>query len=106
MAQGVYAPVESRVDVGALVRATTTSLGMSLKEFAITTGMDESTLTKALRGAAPLDLWKLCRLPLTWWQTFLPKLASALIQAWFSEVTVDVRMAKADLRDERKKERA
>lgn len=106
MAQGIYSPRRvARVDVGGLVIDAWKASDLEQKEAAILAEWDHATLSRALRQQAPLDLWKMTAWPLRFWQAFLPLLGKALITTWW-EGRVDLEMAKASLRDERKKESA
>jgi hypothetical protein len=87
------------IDLGRLIDETLRVIDMSHKEAALTATMDPPQWTRALRGEQPLDLWKLRYLPLRFWQVFLPKFASALIQAWFDETVGERRMVRAELKD-------
>lgn len=91
--------VAGGVDVGAIAERTTMEVGMSLKELALTCEYpDSSTLCRAFKGQAPLDLWHLRHAPIKWWQVFLMKLSSALIEAWWDTRIGERQMLKADLR--------
>jgi hypothetical protein len=90
--------VESGVDVGALAAQCLVELGMTHKECWIVCGYgDGAQWHRALKGEAPLDLWRLRHLSIKWWQLFLPRLASALIQQFFSDLSVPYRMARASV---------
>lgn len=84
--------------VGDLARRTTLELGMTDKEVAYVQGYpDSSQWCKALKGEAPLDLLRMVRLPIRFWQLFLPKLASALIAQHFEDLFGTPKMAKAEM---------
>lgn len=92
MAQGRYTRVETApVNVGAIIRETNREVDMSLKEVALVTGIDPATLSRALDGDGPLDLWRFSLLPMRWWRVFLMKLSSALIATWFDERVSDMK---------------
>jgi hypothetical protein len=90
--------VESGVDVGSLVAKCVADLEMTHKDAWVTCGYgDGAQWHRALKGEAPLDLWKLRHLSIKFWQLLLPRLASALIQQFFSDLSVPYRMARADI---------
>jgi len=90
--------VESGVNVGALIDQVCRELDMTHKDAWITCGYgDGAQWHRALKGEAPLDLWKLRNLPIKFWQLFLPKLASALIQRFFTDLEIPYRMTRADV---------
>ncbi len=92
MAQGRYTRVETApVNVGGIIRDTNREVDMSLKEIALVTGTDPATLTRALDGDGPIDLWRFSLLPMRWWRVFLMKLSSALIVSWFDEQVSDIK---------------
>jgi hypothetical protein len=89
MAQGVYRKSTSPIDVGVLIRDTCREIDMTLKEAALIQGIDFATWSRALSGAAPLDLWHLASLPMRFHRVFLMKFSSALIVSWFDERVVE-----------------
>lgn len=97
--------VSDGVHVGALIDQVCRELDMPHKEAWLICGYgDGAQWHRALKGEAPLDLWKLRHLPIRFWQVLLPKLASALIQRFFTDLTVPYRMVRADV-DERESEK-
>jgi hypothetical protein len=91
--------VNDGVDVGGLVADCLRELDICHKEAWMVAGYgDGAQWHRALKGQAPLDLWKLRHLPIQFWQKFLPKLASSLIQQFFVDVAEPYRMAKADVK--------
>lgn len=94
------------IDVGAIAAEAVIECGMSHKEAAIIQGYpDGSQWSKALKGQAPLDLWAMRHLPNRYWQVFLPKLASALIRQFWTDLSSDFTMLKADLKPKTESEK-
>lgn len=93
MAQGRYTRVVAPVDLGVIFRETCREIDMSLKEVALVTGSDPATLSRALDGDGPLDMWRVSTMPMRWWRVFLMKLSAALIVSWFDERVEDARKA-------------
>lgn len=92
--------VAQGVDVGSIVATCLRELDLTHKDAWITCGYgDGAQWHRALKGEAPLDLWKLRLLPIRFWQLFLPRFASALIQSYFDNLCEPLRMARAELRD-------
>lgn len=92
MAQGRYTRVESApVNIGAIVRDTNREVDMSAKEMSLVTGVDPATLSRALDGDGPIDLWRFSLLPMRWWRVFLMKFSGALIASWFDERVSDLK---------------
>jgi len=89
--------VDHGVNVGALVSEALHDCDMQHKEAYLTCGLDAAGWSRSLCGKQPLDLWKLRHMPIRWWQSFLAKLASALIKQMFSDFSTDLKMAKATL---------
>lgn len=96
--------VEDGVDLGGLIVKAMGEAELTHTAMWMDQGYpDGSQWAKALRGQAPLDLWrmrKLCtsRPHMVFWSVFLSKLASALIARSFNQLFEPVRMAKADIR--------
>jgi len=103
--------VEDGIDVGDLIVKAMGEAELSHTAMWIDQGYpDGSQWAKALRGQAPLDLWRLRRLctsrpHLVFWSVFLSKLASALIARSFNQMFETYQMAKADLRKREHEER-
>lgn len=96
--------IEDGINLGALFEETLRLCAMSHKEAAILAGMKPDAWSRAMKGEQPFDLWKLRHLPIRFWHTFLPKLASALIQSWFEEACGERRMVRAELRSAKAEE--
>lgn len=108
---GLPAHVEDGIDLGALITAAMGEVGLCHSEMWRDQDYpDPSQWSKALRGQAPLDLWRMRHLvknrqQMQFWAVFLSKLASALIARSFAQMFETYHMAKTDLRkpaDERK----
>ena len=103
--------VADGVDVGELIVKAMSEAELSHTAMWIDQGYpDPSQWAKALKGQAPLDLWrlrKLCtsRAHMVFWSVFLSKFASALIARSFSQMFDTYAMVKADLRKQEVTER-
>ena len=95
--------VEDGIDLGSLIAKAMGEAELSHSAMWIDQGYpDPSQWSKALKGQAPLDLWrlrKLCtsRAHMVFWSVFLSKLASALIARSFAQMFDAYQMAKADI---------
>lgn len=98
--------VHEGIDVGKVLSDSLRECAMQHKEAWLVCEVDGAGWSRSLKGEQPLDLWKLRQLPIRFWHVFLPKLASALIQAWFEEACGDRRMVRAELRESDKEKRA
>jgi hypothetical protein len=97
--------VEAGVDVGSLIATVCRELDMPHTEAWIICGYrDGAQWHRALKGEAPLDLWKLRLLPWKFWERFLPRLGSALIARFFTDLIGPYRMVRADM-DQRESEK-
>ena len=98
--------VEDGIDLGALIVKAMSEAELTHAAMWIDQGYpDPSQWSKALKGQAPLDLWRLRKLHtsrahMVFWSVFLSKLASALIARSFSQIFETYAMAKADLRSQ------
>lgn len=103
--------VEDGIDVGDLIVKAMGDVGLCHSEMWRDQGYpDPSQWSKALKGQAPLDLWRLRHLvknrgEMQFWAVFLSKFASALIARSFNQVFETFAMAKADIRQQEQKER-
>ena len=91
------------IDIGAIVAQTLHDCQMQHKEAYLVCGIDGASWSRSLRGEQPIDLWKIRLLPIRWWQAFLPKLASALIVAWWDEQTGERQMVRAETTEQERK---
>lgn len=90
--------VDAGIDVGRLMEETIAERGLLHKDIYLTCQIDPSQWTRALHGQAPLDLWRLRQISdLQFWAIFLRKFSGALVEYWFKQKHVDVRMARASL---------
>ena len=95
--------VEDGIDLGALIVKAMGEAELTHTAMWVDQGYpDASQWSKALKGHAPLDLWRMRRLHtsrahMVFWSVFLSKLASALIARSFGQMFETYRMAKADL---------
>lgn len=93
--------VNAGVDIGALIVKAMAEAELTHTAMWMDQGYpDPSQWSKALKGQAPLDLWRMRHIRSSkFWQTFLSKFASALIVAWYDELFGPTRMARANLRE-------
>lgn len=103
--------VEDGIDLGALIVKAMAEAELPHAAMWIDQGYpDPSQWSKALKGQAPLDLWrlrKLCasRAHMVFWAVFLSKFASALIARSVDQVFGPLRMARAEIREHETKDR-
>ena len=102
MSFGMAIRVEDGIHVGHVLNRVLQELGMSHREAAQACGIHESKFSEGIDGERPLDLWRLRLLPLRFWQTFLPALASALIQQWMVDRCRPYKMLKCELKEDKK----
>ena len=95
--------VEAGIDIGALIVKAMGEAELTHTAMWIDQGYpDASQWSKALKGQAPLDLWRLRQLHqsrphMVFWAVFLSKFASALIARSMAQLFEPLRMAKADI---------
>jgi hypothetical protein len=77
--------VSDGIDVGGLLIDALRLVDVSHKEAGLCCGVDASQFARAIRGKAPLDLWKLRHLPKRVWPVFMAQMASALIVHWWCQ---------------------
>lgn len=95
------------VDVGAVLTAALREREFSHKQAALMCGVNEVRFSRALKGEQPLDFWWLRHLLADFRlaQIFLGRLASALIQQFFTDLHVPYRMVRADVQKAETKEK-
>lgn len=93
--------VDAGIDVGALIVQAMADAELCHSALWRDQGYpDASQWSKALRGQAPLDLWRLRQVrSIKFWQSFLSRFASALIKQFFEDLPAPVRMARASIRE-------
>src|SRR5688572_27839095 len=102
--------VHDGVDLGGLIVKAMGEAELTHTAMWVDQGYPDGTQwSKALRGLAPLDLWRLRKLctsrpHMVFWSVFLSKLASALIARSFQQMFETYQMARADLRTQETKQ--
>ena len=104
--------IEAGVDLGTLIVKAMAEAEVTHTEMWMVQGYpDASQWSKALKGQAPLDLWRLrhlcqTRAHMVFWTIFLSKYAGALIAQSVLRLFEPIHMIKADIQrheDERKR---
>lgn len=86
--------VRAGIDMGKLVRDALRECDMQHTEaYLIQQYPNASQFSKALAGDAPLDLWRMRHLPVRFWRVFMFKLAAAVIEQFWEDVTQSERKA-------------
>lgn len=80
----MYRSVDPRegVNVGALIKDTLREIDLQVTSAARIQDVNEATWTRALQGAAPLDLWRMRTLGWPFWRVFAPKFIAASFALW------------------------